>query len=133
MPKPVQRPHPPLWVGGRSGAAVRRAARFGDAWHPWHLTVDELRRQIPELHAECERTGRAAGDVTVTTRRKLVRTPTDDGRVLQGNAGAIAATVAELEQVGVSHLIVELPGSSEGELLENLDWFGREVLTEVSA
>ena len=133
LPKPVQRPHPPLWIGGRSGAAVRRAARFGDAWHPSHLTVDELRRQIPELHAECERAGRSAGEVTVTTRRKLVRTPTDDGRVLQGDAGAIAATVAELEQVGVSHLVVELPGSSERELLENLDWFGREVLAEVSA
>jgi len=133
LPKPVQRPHPPLWIGGRSGAAVRRAARFGDAWHPSHLTVDELRRQIPELHAECDRAGRSAGEVTVTTRRKLVRTPTDDGRVLQGDAGAIAATVAELEQVGVSHLVVELPGSSERELLENLDWFGREVLAEVSA
>jgi probable F420-dependent oxidoreductase len=132
LPKPVQRPHPPLWIGGRSGAAVRRAARFGDAWHPSHLTVDELRRQIPELRVECERAGRPADEVTVTTRRKLVRTPTDDGRVLQGDAGAIAATVAELEQVGVSHLIVELPGSTERELLEHLDWFGREVLAEVS-
>ena len=131
LPKPVQRPHPPLWIGGRSDAAVRRAARTGDAWHPSHLTVDELRRQIPALHAECERAGRPANEVTVTTRRKLVRTPTDDGRVLQGDAGAIAATVAELEQVGVSHLVVELPGSSEGELLENLDWFAREVLAEV--
>jgi probable F420-dependent oxidoreductase len=132
LPKPVQRPHPPLWIGGRSDAAMRRAARTGDAWHPSHLTVDELRRQIPVLHAECERAGRSAADVTVTTRRKLVRTPTDDERVLQGDAGAIAATVAELEQVGVSHLVVELPGSSEGELLENLDWFAREVLAEVS-
>jgi probable F420-dependent oxidoreductase len=132
LPKPVQRPHPPLWIGGRSGAAVRRAARLGDAWHPSHLTVDELRRQIPDLRAECERAGRSADEVTVTTRRKLVRTPTDDGRVLQGDAAAIAATVAELEQVGVSHLIVELPGSTEGELLENLDWFGREVLAEVA-
>ena len=51
--------------------------------------------------------------------------------MLQGDAGAIAATVAELEQVGVAHLIVEVPGSSEGELLENLDWFGREVLAEI--
>ena len=70
----------------------------------------------------------------MATRRKLVRgSPTDAEaeRVLQGDAGAIAATVAELEQVGVAHLIVELPGSSEGELLENLDWFGREVLAEV--
>jgi len=133
LPKPVQRPHPPLWIGGRSEAALRRAARAGDAWHPSHLTVDELRRQIPALHAECERAGRPADEVAVTTRRKLVRTPTDDARVLQGDAGAIAATVAELEQVGVSHLVVEIPGSSEAELLENLDWFGREVLLEVSA
>ena len=133
LPKPVQRPHPPLWIGGRSEAALRRAARAGDAWHPSHLTVDELRRQIPALHAECERAGRPADEVAVTTRRKLVRTPTDDARVLQGDAAAIAATVAELEQVGVSHLVVEIPGSSEAELLENLDWFGREVLLEVSA
>lgn len=132
LPKPVQRPHPPLWIGGRSEAALRRAARAGDAWHPSHLTVDELRRQIPALHAECERAGRPAGEVAVTTRRRLVRGLTGDDRVLQGDAGAIATTVAELEQVGVSHLIVEVPGSSEGELLENLDWFGREVLAEVS-
>ena len=64
---------------------------------------------------------------------QLTPSPTDAeaARVLQGDAGAIAATVAELEQVGVAHLIVELPGSSEGELLENLDWFGREVLAEI--
>ena len=71
----------------------------------------------------------------MTTRRKLVldESPSDAdaGRVLQGDAGAIAATLAELEQVGVAHVIVELPGSSEGELLENLDWFGRHVLAEV--
>jgi len=133
LPKPVQQPHPPLWIGGRSEAALRRAARAGDAWHPSHLTVDELRRQIPALHAECERAGRPADEVAVTTRRKLVRAPTDDARVLQGDAGAIAATVAELEQVGVSHLVIEIPGASEGELLENLDWFGREVLLEISA
>ena len=134
LPKPVQRPHPPLWIGGRSDAAVRRAARAGDAWHPSHLTVGELGRRVPELHAECERAGRSADDVTVTTRRKLVLAPSPEAeadRVLQGDPGAIAATVADLEQVGVAHLIVELPGSSEGELLDSLDWFGREVLPEI--
>ena len=33
-PKPAQRPHPPIWVGGESGPSLRRAARFGDAWYP---------------------------------------------------------------------------------------------------
>src|SRR3954467_6387052 len=85
LPQPVQRPHPPLWIGGRSDAAVRRAARAGDAWHPSHLTVDELRRQIPRLREECQRAGRSADEVTVATRRKLVRSPTDAeaDRVLQ--------------------------------------------------
>jgi alkanesulfonate monooxygenase SsuD/methylene tetrahydromethanopterin reductase-like flavin-dependent oxidoreductase (luciferase family) len=128
--------HPgmPLWIGGRSEAAVRRAARVGDAWHPSHLTVDELRERVPQLHAECERAGRPPDEVPVTTRRKLVLGSAGDAdaeRALAGDAGAIAATVAELERVGVAHLIVELPGSSEGELLESLDWLGREVLAEV--
>ncbi len=34
LPKPVQKPHPPIWVGGQSRAAIRRAARLGDGWHP---------------------------------------------------------------------------------------------------
>jgi len=33
-PKPLQKPHPPIWVGGESGPALRRAARLGDAWYP---------------------------------------------------------------------------------------------------
>ena len=34
LPKPVQRPHPPIWIGGESPPALRRAARLGDAWYP---------------------------------------------------------------------------------------------------
>ena len=33
-PKPVQKPHPPIWVGGESGPALRRTARLGDGWYP---------------------------------------------------------------------------------------------------
>jgi probable F420-dependent oxidoreductase len=135
LPKPVQRPHPPVWIGGRSEAALRRAAHLADAWHPSHFTCDELRRWVPELHAECERAGRSPHDVAVTSRRRLVRpgaatgedTP-DPDRILEGPPEQIAATITELEDVGVMHLIVEIPGSTESELLEHLDWFGREVL-----
>jgi probable F420-dependent oxidoreductase len=132
LPKPLQRPHPPVWIGGRSEAALRRAARLGDAWHPSHLTTDELRRSIPELRLQCERAGRAPADVAVTSRRRLLRTGAatedEEGRVLQGSPDQIADTIAELADVGLSHLIVEIPGASEPELLENLDWFGREVV-----
>jgi probable F420-dependent oxidoreductase len=136
LPKPAQRPHPPLWIGGRSDAAIRRAARVGNGWHPSHLTTEELRRGIAELQAECDRGGRSPDEVTVATRRKLLMTGSppeaERGRVLAGSAAAIAATIAELEQVGVTDLLVEVPGSTEVELLENLEWFGREVLAEVA-
>jgi probable F420-dependent oxidoreductase len=41
-PRPVQRPHPPLWIGGNRGHALRRAARWADAWHPTRLSPDEV-------------------------------------------------------------------------------------------
>lgn len=41
-PTPVQRPRPEIWVGGHSQAALRRAARFGDVWHPMALPLDEF-------------------------------------------------------------------------------------------
>src|SRR5262249_58456783 len=42
-PRPVRTPHPPIWVGGASDAALRRAIRYGDAWHPIRIRIDWLR------------------------------------------------------------------------------------------
>lgn len=56
-PAPIQRPHPPLWVGGLGDAALRRAVRFGDAWHPYNLTLDDLRRRGKTLAAFAEQAG----------------------------------------------------------------------------
>ena len=43
LPQPVQKPHPPVWVAGRSEAAMRRAALLGEGWYPYLFTVRRLK------------------------------------------------------------------------------------------
>lgn len=45
-PRPSQQPRPPIWVGGNSRAAVRRAARFGDGWIPWMIAPADYARLV---------------------------------------------------------------------------------------
>jgi len=57
FPKPVQKPHPPILIGGNTAAALRRVAEFGDGWFGFGLTPDDARASI----AEIRRLARAAG------------------------------------------------------------------------
>jgi len=57
-PKPVQQPHPPVWIGGRSEAALRRVARIGDGWFPSQASPDLIvagRARITEFVGEVGR------------------------------------------------------------------------------
>src|SRR5271170_2489152 len=69
-PKPAQTPHPPIWVGGESGPALRRAARLGDAWYPIgsnnrHLldTLPRYRAGVARLRRFTSEAGRDPGSV----------------------------------------------------------------------
>ena len=58
LPQPVQKPHPPIWVSGRSDAAMRRAALQGDGWYPYLFTVRRLRRSNEALREIAAEAGR---------------------------------------------------------------------------
>lgn len=63
MVRPAQRPHPPLWVGGRSRAAVRRAARLGDAWIGIWVSPKRFREEGEAIAAMAQAAGRPPGSV----------------------------------------------------------------------
>ena len=64
-PKPVQRPHPPILVGGESRPAFRRVARHGQGWYGFHLTPERLAESLAALDAALAAEGRRREDVLV--------------------------------------------------------------------
>ncbi len=58
LPQPAQQPYPPIWVAGRSDAAIRRAAIAGDGWYPYLFTVNRIRRTNESVREMAEQSGR---------------------------------------------------------------------------
>ncbi len=95
-PKPVQRPHPPIWVGGESGPSMRRAARVGDAWYPIGSNNAHLLDTLPRLEAGIARLRRlteAAGRTRPPSASSTASsgTATRRRRRATGTAGCSAA------------------------------------------
>ncbi len=122
-PKPVQKPHPPIWVGGHSRAALRRAVQIGAAWHPINRSPEELRAGRAELARLCQARGRAVppaltlrNDVRIMGPGEAAPKSTHGGRVIAGEPAGLVDQIAELADCGVEHLVLEFLASDGLEL-----------------
>jgi probable F420-dependent oxidoreductase len=99
-PQPVQRPHPPIMVGGHSAAAYGRAARHANGWYGWGLGVDETREALRALAEVVRREQRPAdlGELEISM--------TPPGR-------PDLDTVRRYADAGVDRLIVDLEGTDD--------------------
>jgi probable F420-dependent oxidoreductase len=140
-PKPVQEPHPPIWVGGESGPSLRRAARLGDAWYPIgsnnaHLldSLPRYRAGIERLRQATEAAGRKRDAVALTYRVKrtgdAVPPLASDGerRLFSGSDAAIIDDIRALRDLGVTAIDFDFERPEESAVIAEMRAFRERVL-----
>jgi probable F420-dependent oxidoreductase len=132
-PRPVSHPHPPIWVGGNTGAARRRVAQKGDGWCPFPApallaqtartapldSVDRLADGIADLRRRVDEAGRDWLKFDVVFTNLDGGSPADD----DFNADAYLSGMEKLGALGVTWLQVGLPGDSVAHATETIDRF----------
>jgi alkanesulfonate monooxygenase SsuD/methylene tetrahydromethanopterin reductase-like flavin-dependent oxidoreductase (luciferase family) len=143
-PKPAQKPHPPIWVGGESGPSLRRAAWLGDAWYPIgsnnkHL-LDTLRRYragVDRLRKVTAEAGRDPGSVALTYRVKrygeAVPDKASDGerRLFSGSTLDILADLRALQSLGVSAIDIDFERSDADISIAEMRRFQEQVISRL--
>jgi probable F420-dependent oxidoreductase len=127
-PKPVQKPHPPIWVGGHARA-----------WHAINRSVEELRAGRAELQQLCEARGRAVppavtlrNDTFVLRPGQRVPPPVHGGSVLAGEPAALVDRIGELGAAGVEHLVLEFLADDGVDFDEQIALFAERVRPQLA-
>lgn len=141
LPKPVQTPAIPIWIGGHSKQAVRRAAELGDGWHPIGgvptipLEPQDVARDLEMLAGYAQKAGRDPKQIRVALKGSLFDrekqiVPGKRRRFL-GNAEEIASDIRDYRQVGVDIMIFDVRRPTPTETLERMEWMAKEVIAKV--
>ncbi len=139
LPKPVQKPHIPIWIGGHSRRAIRRAAELGDGWHPIvgnpadPVEPEELRAELELLARYARKAGKDPKEIQVVLKASIY----DVGREavpgrrrrFTGSPEEITSDILAYERAGMSCLFFDVRGSRTAETMERLEWLAREVMT----
>src|SRR2546421_6995611 len=132
LPQPVQKPHPPIWIGGHSRAALRRAARHGDGWHPVGanpaamLAPAEFKALLEELRRLTETEGRDPRTLTISYKAPLYDAGVSAGgtrRPFSGTADQVLDDIGTYARLGVSELIFDFRSEEPKESLERMERF----------
>jgi hypothetical protein len=129
-PRPIQQPRPPIWIGGNTPAALKRAAAKGDGWVPQGTFRDQFPSQVATIK---EHRRRLRGDDPIEIGANspwlyLGKPPFEmPTGAVTGSADAIAASLRELKAMGANLCGVRFRSRSCDEHCDQIEAFGREV------
>jgi probable F420-dependent oxidoreductase len=132
-PRPVQQPRFPIWIGGESVPAQRRAARYGDAWFSYFVktTAAELAAHFKELQQLAAEAGRAPDAVKLCSVRPIDVTEEpvpQEEETLRGTPEQLIAALRRFEEIGVQHMALQFHRGRWPERREQIERFGQEVI-----
>ncbi|VEG43069.1 putative F420-dependent oxidoreductase, Rv2161c family [Mycolicibacterium flavescens] len=138
-PRPVTDPHPPIWIGGNTGAARKRVVAYGDGWCPFPapavlaqtartapMDVDALTSGVEDLRRRFDEAGRDWARIDVTFTNPDGGSPGGD----DFNADAYLSGLEKLAGIGVTWVQVGLPGDSLAHVLDTIERFGESVIAK---
>lgn len=120
-PKPVQRPHPPIYLAAFEPRALQRTARVANGWNPVALPIATMREMIATLRGLARAAGRDPAELEVVVRANFheMAKPLGDGRpVYHGSREQIAEDLAATRELGVSEIILDPIFSPAGESVD---------------
>jgi len=141
-PKPFQKPYPPIWVGGASKKAIKRAVQFGNGWHPTWVSPEDMEREITYITNLAKNSRRELKDFVFSVRNRFrifdssddVPERTEAGErspfSLCGTAKEIKNHIKHYEEVGVSHLVVDVVAEGVKKMFDMIERFAVEIIPE---
>jgi probable F420-dependent oxidoreductase len=138
-PKPVQKPHIPLWIGGNSRRAIRRAVALGDCWHPTRPLVADVKVGSAYLQAVCAQRGRDPRSLMIAARQPLKFYDDAEASVkrrpLLGGTQKIIDDIGQYRDAGVRYLMLdtfysapELEHETLNSMLGTIERFAADVM-----
>jgi alkanesulfonate monooxygenase SsuD/methylene tetrahydromethanopterin reductase-like flavin-dependent oxidoreductase (luciferase family) len=151
QPKPLQPGGPPIWVAGRSPAAIRRAGRLGDGYLPYLFAPERYRESLGEVRQVAEAAGRDPEAITPALYQFICLADSYDEAkrqaaahlsqiynqpfegiveryVVLGNPDDCARRLSDYAEAGVRHFILVSIGPSAGDRLLHLESYARDVI-----
>ena len=128
-PKPVQRPLP-MWVGGASPGAMKRAATLGDGWHPNGLSPENYHAGAEQIREMAEAAGRDPGQICLSLRANIRLNPPAGATLsrFDGSSREMVDAIGDYARIGVEHVVLAPDSGDVARLRGRMEQIARDVI-----